>query len=59
MYMARGLSAGVHQRDADETLEIFDLPFNQCLNMIQTGEITDGKTIVALYFAEKYLLGLE
>ena len=59
MYMAQGLSAGAHQRDADETLEIFDLPFEQCLNMIQTGEITDGKTIVALYFAEKYLLGLE
>jgi ADP-ribose pyrophosphatase len=56
MYMARGLSAGAHQRDADETLEIFDLPFAQCLSMIQTGEITDAKSIVALYFAEKYLL---
>jgi ADP-ribose pyrophosphatase len=56
MYMARGLSAGAHQRDADETLEIFDVPFAQCLSMIQTGEITDGKSIVALYFAEKYLL---
>ena len=57
MYLARGLSAGEHQRDADETLEIFDLPFAQCLSMIQTGEITDGKSIVALYSAEKYLLG--
>jgi ADP-ribose pyrophosphatase len=57
MYMARSLSAGAHQRDADETLEIFDVPFAQCLSMIQTGEITDGKSIVALYFAEKYLLG--
>ena len=58
MYMARGLIAGAHQRDADETLEVFDLPFNQCLNLIQAGEITDGKTIVALYFAEKYLQSL-
>ena len=57
MYMARGLSAGAHQRDADESLEVYDLPFEQCLNMIETGEITDGKSIVALYFAEKYLLG--
>jgi ADP-ribose pyrophosphatase len=56
MYMAQGLSAGAHQRDADETLEIFDLPFEQCLSMIQTGEITDAKSIIALYFAEKYLL---
>jgi len=55
MYLARGLSAGEHQRDADESLEVFDLPFEDCMNMIQSGEITDGKTIVALFFAEKYL----
>ncbi|PPC86255.1 MAG: NUDIX hydrolase [Methylotenera sp.] len=55
MYLARGLSAGQHQRDADESLEVFDLPFEDCMNMIQRGEITDGKTIVALFFAEKYL----
>lgn len=56
MYLARGLSAGQHQRDADESLEVFDLPFEDCLSMIQSGEITDGKTIVALFFAEKYLI---
>lgn len=55
MYMARDLSAGQHQRDADESLEVFDLSFEDCLKMIQSGEITDGKTIVALFFAEKYL----
>lgn len=56
MYLASGLSAGQHQRDSDESLEVFDLPFDDCLKMIQSGEITDGKTIVALFFAEKYLL---
>ena len=56
MYLARGLSAGAHQRDADESLEVFDISFDDCLHMIQTGEITDGKTIVALFFAEKYLI---
>ena len=55
MYLARGLSAGAHQRDADEHLEVFDASLSECLAMIQTGEITDGKTIVALHFAEKYL----
>jgi ADP-ribose pyrophosphatase len=58
MYLARGLSAGAHQRDADESLEVFEAPFEQCLAMIQNGEITDGKTIVALHFAEKYLKNL-
>jgi ADP-ribose pyrophosphatase len=55
IYLARGLSAGVHQRDDDESLIVFEAPFEECLQMIQNGEITDGKTIVALFFAEKYL----
>jgi ADP-ribose pyrophosphatase len=56
MYLARGLQAGAHQRDEDESLEVFEAPFENCIEMIQNGQITDGKTIVALFFAEKYLL---
>lgn len=56
MYLARDLSAGAHQRDADELMEVLELPFADCMKMIQEGEITDAKTIVALFFAEKYLL---
>jgi ADP-ribose pyrophosphatase len=55
MYLATGLTAGEHQRDADETLEVFNMPFASCMEMVQSGEITDGKTLVALFFAEKYL----
>lgn len=55
MYLASGLSAGAHQLDDDEHLEVFEASFVDCLNMVQNGEITDGKTIVALFFAEKYL----
>ena len=55
MYLARGLSAGAHRRDDDEHLEVFAAPFADGLSMIQRGEITDGKTIVALFLAEKYL----
>ena len=55
MYLARGLTAGAHRRDDDEHLEVFEAPFEQCLSMIQNGEITDGKTIVALLFTERYL----
>lgn len=56
VYLARNLSLGNHQRDEDETLEVFELEFEECLAMIGRGEITDGKTIVALYMAEKYLV---
>ena len=55
MYLAQGLDAGSHQRDQDELLEVFEASFANCLAIIQRGEITDGKTIVALFFAEKYL----
>lgn len=55
MYLARGLSAGNHRRDLDEHLEVFDASLSDCLNMIQNAEITDGKTIIALFMTEKYL----
>ena len=57
MYLARGLTAGTHQLDEDEHLEVFEASFVDCISMIGSGEITDGKTIVALFFAEKYLAG--
>jgi ADP-ribose pyrophosphatase len=58
MYLATELTAGEHSRDIDEALEVFELGFDDCLAMVKRGEITDGKTIVALFFAEKYLTQL-
>ncbi len=55
IYLASGLVAGEHQRDDDEMLEVFDLKFEDCLAMIQRGEITDSKTIAALFMAQLYL----
>ena len=55
MYLARGLQQGSHQRDEDESLEVFEASLANCLRMIENGEITDGKTIVTLLLAEKYL----
>lgn len=56
MYLAHGLTAGKHRRDDDEALMVFDDTLASCLAKIQTGEITDGKTTIALLLAEKYLL---
>jgi ADP-ribose pyrophosphatase len=55
IYLALDLSLGAHSRDEDEALDVFELDFKETLLMVQRGEITDGKTIVALFFAEKYL----
>lgn len=57
IYLARGLSSGEHNRDEDEALQLFEASLEQCLKMIQAGELTDGKTIVALFRAEKFLSG--
>jgi ADP-ribose pyrophosphatase len=55
MYLARDLNAGQYQPDADEALQVFEIDFSESLNMIARGEITDGKTIIALLRTEKYL----
>lgn len=56
VFLALDLNVGEHQRDNDELLEVFDANMQDCLQMIENGEITDAKTIIALIFAEKYLL---
>ena len=55
IYLATGLIPGEHARDDDEAMDVFEEDFETCLSMIQRGEITDGKTIVAMFLAEKYL----
>lgn len=55
IYLAHGLTAGTNKLDEDESLIVYQESLDNCLAMIQTGEITDGKTIIALFMAEKYL----
>ncbi len=55
VFLAKNLTAGSHQRDEDELLEVFDLKMEDCLSMIRRGEITDSKTIAALFMAEQFL----
>jgi nudix-type nucleoside diphosphatase (YffH/AdpP family) len=38
--------------DADEHIEIVEIPFAQALAMIEAGEIRDAKTIALLYYAK-------
>ncbi len=56
--LARGLQAGAHRRDPDESLELFFMTLEQAMQSLRHGEITDGKTMVALFWAEKHLSGI-
>jgi len=55
IYLARDLTAGTSQCDEDEALEIFDLSLADAIQLVLQGEITDSKTIVALFLAERYI----
>jgi len=56
-YLAQDLAFEGHQRDEDEFLEIFSLPIDQALAMVQSGEICESKTIIGLFWLEKILSG--
>jgi ADP-ribose pyrophosphatase len=57
LYLAEGLSPGQHQRDGDEFLEIFHLPLAEALEWVRIGRITDVKTVIGLFWAEKIAQG--
>ena len=49
IFLAKGLSYLGHQRDEGEFLELLTLTREEVEGAIHAGEITDGKSIVALY----------
>lgn len=55
IFLAQNLTVGAHKRDEDELLEVFDISLDDCLRMVMQGEITDSKTISALFMAAEYL----
>ncbi|RQO73740.1 GDP-mannose pyrophosphatase NudK [Pedobacter sp. KBW01] len=46
------VSAGGGHHDEQENIEVLETSFNEALNMISTGEIKDGKTIMLLQYAQ-------
>lgn len=57
MYLARNAASVPVHPDEDEFLDIVHLPFEQLVQRVMSGEITDGKT-VATVLKTKVLLGL-
>lgn len=48
LYLAEGLTFGETDPDEDEFLEIVRIPLSAMVEMVMSGEITDGKTQVAV-----------
>ena len=58
LYLALELHEGVTHPDEDEYLNILKYPLEELSRMVMDGEITDGKTVIAILKAEKYLKSL-
>ena len=54
-FLARGLAHRGRQLDDGEFLEVFELSLPDALDWIRQGKINDSKTIVGLFWLEKYL----
>ena len=57
IFWAQGLIYVGHQRDPGEHLDVIELSVADALLAVQDGEITDGKTISALMWADKISSG--
>lgn len=55
IYLAKGLEPTEQQLDRDEVLTVEALPFPEVMAMAYSGELTDGKSVCALFRAEHWL----
>ena len=54
-FLARGLTLQKQKLDEGEFLEVFELPLKDAIDWIRQGKINESKTIVGLFWLEKYL----
>ena len=57
VYAASDLTMQEIDRDEDEFLEIIEMPLDKAMEMLRRGEITDAKSMVGLFWAEKLASG--
>lgn len=57
LFMATGLTRGESRTESDEFIEVVTLPLSDVLQLIDRGEIVDGKTMIAILFAAGFRLG--
>ena len=57
LFLATGLTRGEHRRERDEFLEVETVALSRALAMIESGEIQDAKTVIALLYAAGFRTG--
>lgn len=56
-FLARGLTHKGRNPDDGEFLEVFELPLQEAIEWIRLGKINESKSIVGIFWLEKYLKG--
>jgi ADP-ribose pyrophosphatase len=54
LFLATGLTDGTARREADEFVEVRELPWSDIMRLARQGEITDGKTLISLLLVEAF-----
>ena len=57
LFMATDLTHGEHAREADEFADVIVMRLSEALELIQRGEIVDGKTALGLLYAAGFKTG--
>ena len=57
IFMAVGLSAGVTAHEKDEFIEVETMSLSRALELVERGEIQDGKTALGILYAAGYRAG--
>lgn len=55
VYAMTGLTAGEQELDADEALNVIEMPFKEAYDMAASGKLIDAKTIATLLMAKEQL----
>ena len=54
-FLATGLEEGKVQRDRDEYIQVVERPLSRVLDLIEGGELRDGKSVAGLLYVDRFL----
>jgi ADP-ribose pyrophosphatase len=55
LFAATGLSEGASERESDEIMDVAPMALSKAIAMIYSGELIDGKSMIGLLFAERFV----
>ena len=57
LFVATKLEPGEPSRDADEFIEVVQVPFSDALEMVRDGRIVDAKSVATILYADRFVRG--